>query len=131
MAQHSYVRRESVILKCLRHDNILGFGQAINVIPHCQRQDNIPGIGGTYRVILNLIQDLKNKVKPLSLNPSPLRGEGCESVSEQRLEGFAKAKTATPFIASEQERQDNTLDIGEICHVTLNFAKRTNEERVV
>ena len=27
-------------------------------------------------VILNLFQDLKNKEKPLSLNPSPLRGEG-------------------------------------------------------
>ena len=46
-------------------------------------------------------------------------------MSEQRLEGFAKAKTATPFIASEQERQDNTLDIGGTCHDTLNFAKRT------
>ena len=29
-----------------------------------------------------------------------------EQESEQRLEGFAKAKTATPFIASEQERHD-------------------------
>ena len=38
-------------------------------------------------------------------------------MSEQRLEGFAKAKTATPFIASEQERHDNTLDIGVPCHV--------------
>ena len=55
--QYSYVRREPVILKCLRHDNTLN-------------------IGGSYHVILNLFQDLKNKVKPLSLNPSPLRGEG-------------------------------------------------------
>ena len=52
-------------------------------------------------------------------------------MSEQRLEGFVKAKSATPFIASEQERQDNTLNIGDTCHVTLNFAKRTNEARVV
>ena len=37
----------------------------------------------------------------------------CQSVSEQRLKGFAKAKTATPFHASEQERHDNTLDIGQ------------------
>ncbi len=42
-------------------------------------------------------------------------------MSEQRLEGFAKAKTATPFIASEQERHDNTLNIGDTCHVTLNL----------
>ena len=42
-------------------------------------------------------------------------------MSEQRLEGFAKAKTATPFIASEQERQDNTLNIGDTCHVILNL----------
>ena len=34
-------------------------------------------------------------------------------MSEQRLKGFAKAKTATPFHASEQERHDNTLDIGQ------------------
>ena len=45
----------------------------------------------------------------------------CQSVSEQRLEGFAKAKTATPFIASEQKRHDNTLDIGVPCHVILNL----------
>ena len=45
----------------------------------------------------------------------------CQSVSEQRLEGFAKAKTATPFIASEQERQDNRLNIGVTCHVILNL----------
>ena len=36
----------------------------------------------------------------------------CQSVSEQRLEGFAKAKTATPFIASEQERHDTLLVVG-------------------
>ena len=42
-------------------------------------------------------------------------------MSEQRLEGFAKAKTATPFIASEQERHDNTLNIGGTCHVILNL----------
>ena len=51
----------------------------------------------------------------------------CQSVSEQRLKGFAKAKTATPFIASEQERHDNILNIGGTCQVILNFAKRTNE----
>ena len=36
----------------------------------------------------------------------------CQSVSEQRLEGFAKAKTATPFIASEQKRHDTLLVVG-------------------
>ena len=35
--QYSCVRREPVILKCLRHDNTLGFGQPINVIPHLLR----------------------------------------------------------------------------------------------
>ena len=45
----------------------------------------------------------------------------CQSVSEQRLEGFAKAKTAMPFNASEQERHDNTLGIGVPCHVILNL----------
>ena len=34
-------------------------------------------------------------------------------MSEQRLEGFAKAKTATPFIASEQEGQDNIFGFGQ------------------
>ena len=33
-------------------------------------------------------------------------------MSEQRLEGFAKVKAATPFNASEQERHDNKLDLG-------------------
>ena len=34
-------------------------------------------------------------------------------MSEQRLEGFAKAKTATPFIVSEQERHDNIFGFGQ------------------
>ena len=127
---------------CLRHGTLLGFCGTLQVIPgwfrkvgrlyqadrkinsrvskpdlqhvilNCLRQDNTLNIGGTYHVILNLFQDLKNKVKPLSLNPSPQGGEGCQSVSEQRLEGFAKAKTATPFIASEQERHDTLLVVG-------------------
>ena len=92
MAQHSYVRRESVILKCLRHDNILGFGQAINVIPHCLRQDNIPGIGGTYRVILNLIQDLKNNVKHYSSENRSVSEAHCKPLVPYCLSNLVSSK---------------------------------------
>ena len=66
-----YYDTKAVRSKC-RH----GKSDLQYVILNCLRQDNTLNIGGTSRVILNLFQDLKNKVKPLSLNPSPLRGEG-------------------------------------------------------
>ena len=59
-AQHSYVRRESVILNYLRQDNTLN-------------------IGGTYHVILNLFQDLKKIPPTLTL---PLKGGRGKLVSE-------------------------------------------------
>ena len=48
-------------------------------------------------------------------------------MSEQRLEGFAKAKTATPFHASEQERHDNILDIGQPINVIPHLLRDLNK----
>ena len=62
--------------KALRSNCRISKSDLQYVILNCLRQDNTLNIGGTYHVILNLFQDLKNKVKPLSLNPSPLRCEG-------------------------------------------------------
>ena len=49
-------------------------------------------------------------------------------MSEQRLEGFAKAKTATPFIASEQERQDNIFGFGQAQFVIPHLLRDLKEK---
>ena len=49
-------------------------------------------------------------------------------MSEQRLEGFAKAKTATPFIVSEQERQDNIFGFGQAQFVIPHLLRDLKEK---
>ena len=65
--------------KAVRGNSRISKSDLQYVILNCLRQDNTLNIGGTYHVILNLFQNLKNNVKPLSRHyvpPSPLRGEG-------------------------------------------------------
>ena len=61
--QDSCVRREPVILKCLRHDNTLNIGGTYHVIPHCLRHDNTLGFGQPINVIPHLLRDPKKNFK--------------------------------------------------------------------
>ena len=71
--QYSCVRREPVILKCLRHDNTLDIGQPITVIPHLLRDLN-----KNFKRFFTGAQNDKDTI------PRP-QGRGCHEVTGEGL----------------------------------------------